>query len=116
MSSIYLKECYLTSIYHYNALEVWDSLTVGTPLSFEAGEDKKAKLVLKKDVKGDNIPENDVVVGELSEDDSHIIVDVLKQKHTDVFAAAISFKSDDNENLEEDKRIKVVVRINKKVC
>jgi hypothetical protein len=128
MSSIYLKECYLTSVYHYNALDVWDSLTVGTSLYFKAEkEDKKAKLIFKKDVKEDisnNTETNnsgdtnnnyiEVEVGELSEDDSHVIVDVLKQGFVDVFSASISYKSDNSENAEEDRRIKVVVRINKK--
>ena len=108
MSSKYLKECYLTSVYHYDALDNWSKIKVGTKLFFVKADkdDKKAKLAL--DQNGTKI------IGELSEEDSHVIVDVLKQEHTRVFSAVISYKSDNSENSEEDRRIKVVVRIDKK--
>lgn len=101
MDQIYLKECYLTSIYHFQALEVWDKIKVCSELKFEAADekDKKAKVSF-----------NGKVVGELSEEDSYIIVDVLKQRHTDVFIALVSYKSGDDV-FDEDKRIRVVIKV-----
>ena len=101
MDPIYLKECYLTSIYHYNALEVWDEIKVCSELNFEEADenDKRAKLSF-----------NGTVIGELTEEDSYIIVDVLKQNHTDVFIALVSYKSGDD-GIDEDKRLRVVIKV-----
>ena len=101
MDPIYLKECYLTSIYHFSGLEVWEDIKVCTELKFEKADDndKRAKLSY-----------NGKVIGELTEDDSYIIVDVLKQNHTDVFVALVSYKSGDDV-FDEDKRIRVVIKV-----
>ena len=98
MKKKYFKECYLEKIYHYDALEVWKKLEVGTQLSLELNGEN----IILKDSK-------DHILGELNPDDSKFIIDLLKQGWNSVCGATISYLV---ENASENKRIKVVLYIN----
>ena len=98
MKKKYFKECYLEKIYHYDALEVWDELKIGTQLSLE----DNGEIIILKDSK-------DHILGELNPDDSKFIIDLLKQGWNGVCGATISYLV---ENASENKSIKVVLYIN----
>ena len=98
MKKKYFKECYLEKIYHYDALDVWKKLEVGTQLSLKLN----GEIIILKDI-------NENILGELNPDDSKFIIDLLKQGWTGVCGATISYLV---ENASENKRIKVVLYIN----
>lgn len=101
----YLKECLLEKIYHFDALEKWDNLKVGSILTISKSndEDGNDEVLLKFD---------DSKIGCLSKDDGKDILPFLQQGWEDAFSAIISFKKDDVDS--ENKRIKVVIYIKKK--
>lgn len=115
MSKRYLKECFVESIYHYDALLVWNKLETHSEnncqLSFyydpNKYKDNKIKVGLKEDDS-----KSPTIIGELNVDDSKIIIDVVSQGYTDVFSAIIIQKKDDV--TDENKKIKVVVYVNER--
>ena len=98
MKKQFFKECYLEKIFHYDALEVWDELKIGTQLSLE----DNGEIIILKDSK-------DHILGELNPDDSKFIIDLLKQGWNRIWGATISSIVRD---ASENKRIKVVLYIN----
>lgn len=113
MSKRYLKECFVESIYHYDALSVWNKLKTHSEnncqLSFYYDPNKYKDNKIKVELKEDD-SKSPTIIGELNVDDSKIIIDVVSQGYTDVFSAIIIQKKDDV--TDENKKIKVVVYVN----
>jgi len=119
----FFKECNVTKLYHFQALEVWDDLKTGVKLKVcKPGEPVKpdvhdypfkdeghvACLKYEKKVEQNKSPKK-YAIGVLSEEDSKFIFEILDQGWEDVFSARISAKMD---NMDEDKSLKVAVYIN----
>lgn len=133
MGHIYLKECYVEKIFHYDALQIWkeieenrkDSLLLGLSgieytLDGEGLRKEKEEKVTSdaktvsvwfkyrdKEKKAEIVKQ----IGELSEDDSKIVVDFIRQGWAKAFSAYISYFKND---ADEDKSMKIVIYIEEK--
>lgn len=134
--SIFVKECSVINIYHRDALKVWDQINVGDGVrlvlsgakisieGYEGNNDKVAvgKLnTIKEQISDSERPKNiDIIIGikegdhfasigELSEDDSKLIIDFLRQGWRESLSGRIS--SVQSGDKDENKRIKVVIYI-----
>lgn len=98
----FVKECFVKNVYHFQTLDVWQKISVGTELKLVYDEKypKEAKVLF-----------DEHEIGLLSEDDSKLIIDILECKHDDIFNAKVAYKDEKNE---ENKRIKVVIYIKNK--
>ena len=92
----YYKECFVESVYHYEALENWQKLQIGDifKLAYDATHD-----IVK--VKNENF-----CIGKLSDEDSKSMLPFLKVGWKKLFSAKICLKNDVDS---EDKRIKIVI-------
>lgn len=132
--SIFVKECSVINIYHRDALKVWDQIKVGDGVRLVLSG---AKILPEKEYKDKvdvyelntikeeiidkekpktidliiGIKEGDhfVSIGELSEDDSKLIIDFLRQGWRESLSGRIS--SVQSGDKDENKRIKVVIYI-----
>lgn len=98
----FVKECFVKNVHHFQVLDVWEELKVGTELrlTYDKKYPKEALVTLDQRV-----------IGNLSEDDSKFIIDILECKYNDIFYAKVAYKDEKNE---ENKRIKVVIYIKRK--
>lgn len=98
----FVKECFVKNAHHFQVLDVWEDLKVGTVLSliYDKQYPKEAKVMF-----------NNQVIGFISEVDSKLIIDILECKHDDIFNVRVAYKDEKNE---ENKRIKVVIYIKEK--
>lgn len=142
MGHIYLKECYVEKIFHYDALQIWkeieenrkDSLLLGLSgieytldgeglrsKSKSKSKSKEKEEKVTSDAKTvsvwfkyrDKEKKAEIVkqIGELSEDDSKIVVDFIRQGWAKAFSAYISYFKND---ADEDKSMKIVIYIEEK--
>lgn len=106
--STYYKECYVEKLYHFDGIENWEELKIGVRLSLvvmneEPFKDQvKVKLELENECK---------VLGVISKDDGKLIYDIIKSGWDETFSAKVVNK---DENGDEDKKIKIVISIEKK--
>lgn len=138
----FLKECFVTKVHHFDALEIWDRLKIGQQVSLEKKTDEDKDEIeltvsfknveyfaefngmLQHDVTQENVAgnvslkrlfpkdlKNGYRIGNLSKEDSKLIIDVISCGHGDVFDARIAYLDEKNE---ENKRIKVVIYIKEK--
>ena len=105
----YFKECFVEQLYHFEALDCWDKLKVSTPCTLDVDKDEFKGQVLVKFI--DEKSDQKMCIGVLSKDDSAFLADVIGQGWNEVFEAVISQKE---ESASENKKIKVVIRIQRK--
>lgn len=99
--STYYKECFVEQVYHYDALQNWETLTPGDVVKFEY-DDSLNKVKVNKEA---------ICIGVLSDDDSKSMLPFLKAGWENVFSGKFCLKSDADA---EDKRIKIVIYIEPK--
>lgn len=95
----FVKECFVKNVHHFQALDVWEKLHVGMELKLKYNEKHPKEVLVTLD---------ECVIGNLSEDDSKLIIDILEYEYKGIFIAKVAYLDEKNE---ENKRIKVVIYI-----
>lgn len=104
--STYYKECYVEKLYHFDGIENWEKLKIGERLSLVVMNEEPFKDQVKvKDKSGCK------VFGVISKDDGKLIYDIISSGWNETFSAKVVNK---DENGDEDKKIKIVISIEKK--
>lgn len=95
----FVKECFVKNVHHFQVLDVWEKLHVGMELELKYNEKYPKEVLVTLD---------ECVIGNLSEDDSKLIIDILEYEYKGIFIAKVAYLDEKNE---ENKRIKVVIYI-----
>lgn len=105
---IYLNELSVSKVLHYQAIEVWGDLKVGSKVDLQFDKkDKEVKVKFREKEKKEWL-----VIGILSQEESKIIRDILVAGWKDFFECWICKKRDDGPY---DQRISIVVHIREKL-
>lgn len=102
---IYLNELSVSKVLHYQAIEVWGDLKVGSRVEFNLNGKEVEVQFTKKGSKEKS------VIGILSQEESKIIRDILTAGWDNFFECWICKKKDDGPY---DQRINIVVHIKRK--
>ena len=94
----YYKECFVESVYHYEALENWQKFQIGD--IFQLAYDDTHDIV--------KVENENFCIGKLSDEDSKSMLPFLKVGWDNLFSAKICLKNGVDS---EDKRIKIVIYI-----
>lgn len=105
MEKVFFKECFLTDIIKYDALQNWSGITLGKSLKLiydfiPSDNSKKALFAI--------IPETENKIGCLTKEDAALLDQIIAMEWSDVFDCIVSHFNKDEAN---DQSIKVAIYI-----